>query len=217
MILLCVGAVTVCVDPQNFYMVERFSTLLFYDCVMCRCSHSVHLFYDFVMRRCGHGMRQFYDFAMRRCDHGMRLLYDFVMLRCDHGMRLLYDFAMRRCGHGMHLFLWFCYAYVRSRYVSVFMILLCVGAVTVCVDPQNFYMDERCTFPTLLDSCAQGWVNNIVFTSSLSPQVGRVNASQSLMMSSNNLINVVIVFCVKKRTTLHVICFNIIQHLQNLI
>lgn len=46
-----------------------------------------------------------------------------------------------------------------------------VGAVTVCVDPQNSYMCDNYTLPKLLDQCAQGWVNNIVMTGTTASQV----------------------------------------------
>ncbi|XP_022080839.1 LOW QUALITY PROTEIN: uncharacterized protein C20orf194-like [Acanthaster planci] len=44
--------------------------------------------------------------------------------------------------------------------------LVRIGAVTACVDAHNTFMAHRYTFPKLLDQCAQGWVNNVLFTSS---------------------------------------------------
>ena len=47
------------------------------------------------------------------------------------------------------------------------------GSVTACVDPLNVFMERHHTLPYLLNMCAQGWVNQIVMTSSTDIKVGR--------------------------------------------
>ncbi|XP_060073283.1 dynein axonemal assembly factor 9-like [Ylistrum balloti] len=60
-----------------------------------------------------------------------------------------------------------------------------IGAVTVCVDPLNAYMERRLTLPYLLNDCAQGWVNNILFTSSTSVKNQSLIEIQNLLRSIN--------------------------------
>ena len=50
-------------------------------------------------------------------------------------------------------------------------IVLSVGAVTVCVDEANSFMSDMYTLPNLLDQCAVGLVNNILLTGSETSQV----------------------------------------------
>ncbi|XP_033756590.1 uncharacterized protein C20orf194 homolog [Pecten maximus] len=60
-----------------------------------------------------------------------------------------------------------------------------IGAVTVCVDPLNAYIERRLTIPNLLNDCAQGWVNNILFTSSTSVKNQSLLEIQNLLRSIN--------------------------------
>ncbi|CAL1528733.1 unnamed protein product [Lymnaea stagnalis] len=61
-----------------------------------------------------------------------------------------------------------------------------VGAVTLCIDPMNAYMENRMTFPMLTAHCAQGWVNNIVFTSQTTGPSELLNSLQTLVRSINS-------------------------------
>ncbi|XP_048249215.1 dynein axonemal assembly factor 9-like isoform X1 [Haliotis rufescens] len=61
-----------------------------------------------------------------------------------------------------------------------------IGAVTACVDPLNTFMEHRLTFPTLLNHCSQGWVNCIVFTSSISTKNETLEEVQNLVRSINS-------------------------------
>ncbi|XP_058958401.2 dynein axonemal assembly factor 9 isoform X1 [Pocillopora verrucosa] len=60
-----------------------------------------------------------------------------------------------------------------------------IGAVTCCVDPLNTFMEHRLTLPMLLEQCAQGWVNNVVFTSCLEPQNEQLSFVQKLVRACN--------------------------------
>ncbi|XP_069140768.1 dynein axonemal assembly factor 9-like [Argopecten irradians] len=60
-----------------------------------------------------------------------------------------------------------------------------IGSVTVCVDPLNAYMERRLTLPNFLNDCAQGWVNNILFTSSTSVKNQSLLTIQNLLRSIN--------------------------------
>ncbi|XP_077992587.1 dynein axonemal assembly factor 9-like [Glandiceps talaboti] len=64
--------------------------------------------------------------------------------------------------------------------------LLKIGAVTACVDPLNCFMTHRYTFPKLLENCSEGWVNNILLTSSTEPKNTDLNAIQQLLRSVNS-------------------------------
>ncbi|XP_035674114.1 uncharacterized protein C20orf194 homolog isoform X2 [Branchiostoma floridae] len=66
---------------------------------------------------------------------------------------------------------------VRSR--------LKVGAVTACVDPMNTFLEDRFLFPKVLDQCAPGWVNNIVFTSCTEVQNPQLEVTQHLIRAVN--------------------------------
>lgn len=60
-----------------------------------------------------------------------------------------------------------------------------IGAVTCCVDPLNCFMQNRLTLPKLLEQCAQGWVNNVVFTSCLESQNTQLSLIQKLVRACN--------------------------------
>ncbi|XP_022802915.1 uncharacterized protein C20orf194-like isoform X2 [Stylophora pistillata] len=60
-----------------------------------------------------------------------------------------------------------------------------IGAVTCCVDPLNTFMGHRLTLPRLLEQCAQGWVNNVVFTSCVEPQNEQLSFVQKLVRACN--------------------------------
>jgi len=50
-------------------------------------------------------------------------------------------------------------------------VCVCVGSVTVFIDTCSFYIENRYTFPVVVDNVRRGWVNNIVFTSSAQRKV----------------------------------------------
>ncbi|XP_033633377.1 uncharacterized protein C20orf194-like isoform X1 [Asterias rubens] len=60
-----------------------------------------------------------------------------------------------------------------------------IGAVTACVDAHNTFMAHRYTYPKLLDQCAQGWVNNILFTNSVSGPDPQLSLVQDLLRKVN--------------------------------
>lgn len=60
-----------------------------------------------------------------------------------------------------------------------------IGAVTACVDPLNTFMINRLTQPRLLDQCMQGWVNNVLFTSSTTGPDVDLQATQELIRRVN--------------------------------
>ncbi|XP_072026919.1 dynein axonemal assembly factor 9-like [Amphiura filiformis] len=60
-----------------------------------------------------------------------------------------------------------------------------IGAVTACVDPRNTFMVNRMTQPRLLDQCMQGWVNNVLFTSSASGPDRDLQVTQELIRRVN--------------------------------
>uniref|UniRef100_A0ABM0M9L4 Uncharacterized protein C20orf194-like n=1 Tax=Saccoglossus kowalevskii TaxID=10224 RepID=A0ABM0M9L4_SACKO len=61
-----------------------------------------------------------------------------------------------------------------------------IGAVSTCVDPLNSFMTHRYTFPKLLDQCAEGWVNNIICTSSTAIKNPDLDVLQQLLRSVNH-------------------------------
>lgn len=61
-----------------------------------------------------------------------------------------------------------------------------IGSVTACVDPLNVFMEHKYTFPHLLNNCAQGWVNQIVMTSSTALKNDDLEAVQHLLRSVNS-------------------------------
>ncbi|KAK3095428.1 hypothetical protein FSP39_014571 [Pinctada imbricata] len=61
-----------------------------------------------------------------------------------------------------------------------------IGAVTVCIDPLNSFIHHKLNFPHLLNQCAQGWVNNILFTSSTSIQDSNLAEIQGVLRSVNS-------------------------------
>ncbi|XP_071171400.1 dynein axonemal assembly factor 9-like [Mytilus edulis] len=63
---------------------------------------------------------------------------------------------------------------------------LSIGAVTVCLDPMHSFINHRMTFPVLLNQCAQGWVNSILFTSSTSINNSALDDLQKLIRSVNS-------------------------------
>uniref|UniRef100_A0A2C9LZB7 Uncharacterized protein n=1 Tax=Biomphalaria glabrata TaxID=6526 RepID=A0A2C9LZB7_BIOGL len=60
-----------------------------------------------------------------------------------------------------------------------------VGAVTLCIDPLNTFMEHKLTLPMLTAHCAQGWVNNIVFTSQTMAPSELLDNIQTLIRSIN--------------------------------
>ncbi|CAG5116552.1 unnamed protein product [Candidula unifasciata] len=60
-----------------------------------------------------------------------------------------------------------------------------VGSVTVCIDPENTFMEHKMTFPVLAGNCAQGWVNNILFTSKTDASSDLLETIQALIRSIN--------------------------------
>ncbi|XP_035827690.1 uncharacterized protein C20orf194 isoform X2 [Aplysia californica] len=67
---------------------------------------------------------------------------------------------------------------VRSEFI--------VGAVTVCIDPLNTFMVHNMTLPAVTAHCAQGWVNNIVFTSQTQAPSELLDHIQMLVRSINS-------------------------------
>lgn len=61
-----------------------------------------------------------------------------------------------------------------------------IGAVTVCLDPLNMYIENRYPMPKVLDQCSQGWVNNILFTSSLDPKNPQLAEAQRIIRAVNS-------------------------------
>ncbi|ELT97709.1 hypothetical protein CAPTEDRAFT_219651 [Capitella teleta] len=59
-----------------------------------------------------------------------------------------------------------------------------IGAVTVCIDPNNAFMSGHYTLPKLLDMCHEGWVNNILLTHD-SKQNSETEVLQHLMRCTN--------------------------------
>lgn len=62
----------------------------------------------------------------------------------------------------------------------------CVGAVTICIDPLNTFMEHKMTLPCLMSQCAQGWVNNILFTSQTTTPNETLENIQTLIRSINS-------------------------------
>lgn len=60
-----------------------------------------------------------------------------------------------------------------------------IGAVTCCMDPLNCFRENRLTLPKLLEQCAQGWVNNVVFTRCLESQNPQLSLIQTLVRGCN--------------------------------
>ncbi|KAK3799062.1 hypothetical protein RRG08_051345 [Elysia crispata] len=61
-----------------------------------------------------------------------------------------------------------------------------VGTVTICIDPLNAYMEHKMTLSCLMSQCAQGWVNNIVFTSQTTSPSETLDNIQMLIRSINS-------------------------------
>ncbi|KAH3707987.1 hypothetical protein DPMN_067426, partial [Dreissena polymorpha] len=61
-----------------------------------------------------------------------------------------------------------------------------IGSITVCVDPLNVFMEHCRTLPYLLNMCAQGWVNQIVMTSSTELKNEDLETIQHLLRSVNS-------------------------------
>ncbi|XP_053407607.1 dynein axonemal assembly factor 9-like isoform X1 [Mercenaria mercenaria] len=61
-----------------------------------------------------------------------------------------------------------------------------IGSVTACVDPLNVYMEHKLTFPYLLNACEQGWVNQIVMTSSTALKNDDLEEVQHMLRSVNS-------------------------------
>ncbi|KAK7476442.1 hypothetical protein BaRGS_00032277 [Batillaria attramentaria] len=64
--------------------------------------------------------------------------------------------------------------------------MLKIGAITVCIDPLNTFMEHRMLLPMLLNHCAQGWVNNIIFTSQTKAPSELLDTIQSMIRSVNS-------------------------------
>ncbi|KAL8584001.1 hypothetical protein ACOMHN_048608 [Nucella lapillus] len=60
------------------------------------------------------------------------------------------------------------------------------GAVTACIDPLNTFIQNRMMLPMLLNQCAQGWVQNIVFTSQTKAPSALLDQIQSVVRSVNS-------------------------------
>ncbi|GFR80483.1 hypothetical protein ElyMa_000582800 [Elysia marginata] len=60
-----------------------------------------------------------------------------------------------------------------------------VGTVTICIDPLNTFMEHKTILPCLMSQCAQGWVNNIVFTSQTTSPSETLDSIQMLIRSIN--------------------------------
>ncbi|XP_071948615.1 dynein axonemal assembly factor 9-like [Antedon mediterranea] len=63
---------------------------------------------------------------------------------------------------------------------------LSIGAVTTCIDPINMYIANRLTMPKLLNQCAEGWVNNVLFTSCTEPKDPNLARAQQLIRAVNS-------------------------------
>ncbi|XP_041368556.1 uncharacterized protein C20orf194-like [Gigantopelta aegis] len=61
-----------------------------------------------------------------------------------------------------------------------------IGSVSVCIDPQNTFMEHRWPFPVLLNQCAQGWVNCIISMSSTEIKNDLLEEVQSLIRCINS-------------------------------
>lgn len=59
-----------------------------------------------------------------------------------------------------------------------------IGAVTVCINPDNCFLENRFIFPLLMNQCATGWVNNVLFITSRNND-NLLNEVQLLIRSSN--------------------------------
>ncbi|CAE1277452.1 unnamed protein product [Acanthosepion pharaonis] len=59
-----------------------------------------------------------------------------------------------------------------------------IGAVTVCVNPDNCFLENRFIFPILMNQCATGWVNNVLFITSRNND-NLLNEIQLLIRSAN--------------------------------
>lgn len=64
--------------------------------------------------------------------------------------------------------------------------MLKIGAVTACIDPLNIFMQNRMVLPMVLNQCAQGWVNNIIFTSQTRAPSALLDQIQSIIRSINS-------------------------------
>lgn len=60
-----------------------------------------------------------------------------------------------------------------------------IGAVTLCIDPNNTFMEHKMTLPMLTAQCSQGWVNNILFTSQTQMPSQLLDDIQTLIRSIN--------------------------------
>ncbi|RUS85252.1 hypothetical protein EGW08_007013 [Elysia chlorotica] len=61
-----------------------------------------------------------------------------------------------------------------------------IGTVTICIDPQNAFMEHKMVLSCLMSQCAQGWVNNIVFTSQTTSPSETLDSLQMLIRSINS-------------------------------
>ncbi|BFY98283.1 hypothetical protein BsWGS_01323 [Bradybaena similaris] len=60
-----------------------------------------------------------------------------------------------------------------------------IGSVTMCIDPENTFIEHKMTFPMLAGNCAQGWVNSIVLTSQTDASSDLLEDIQALIRSIN--------------------------------
>ncbi|XP_050396085.2 dynein axonemal assembly factor 9 [Patella vulgata] len=60
-----------------------------------------------------------------------------------------------------------------------------IGAVTICIDPLNFYLEHRLILPGILTDCGEGWVNNIILTSCTTGQNDMMKDVQSILRCVN--------------------------------
>ena len=61
-----------------------------------------------------------------------------------------------------------------------------IGAVTACLDPESFFITDHFTFPKLLDQCAQGWINNVIFSTQENTKTSQLNRVQCLVRAVNS-------------------------------
>ncbi|XP_067934023.1 dynein axonemal assembly factor 9-like [Watersipora subatra] len=64
-----------------------------------------------------------------------------------------------------------------------------IGAVTTCIDPNNCFIAGHHTIPGLLNQCANGWVNNIVLTTSSDYAKDELLEVQNLVRAANPSVN----------------------------
>ncbi|XP_036364603.1 uncharacterized protein C20orf194-like isoform X2 [Octopus sinensis] len=71
-----------------------------------------------------------------------------------------------------------------------------IGAVTVCVNPDNSFLENRFMFPTLWNQCLEGWINNILFIASKKSEknLHLIKKIEQLVKKKNHQVNILTVF-----------------------